>query len=171
MSRPSPGDGKFVALRLHHALNSKAEAVSDPAFHSGNPFFDARDLVQVKYEMLRRARQEGQPVSQAAAAFGFSRPSFYAAQALYDQAGLPGLVPQRPGPKRAHKLSEEVVDFLEQALAEDPKLRAAQLAGLLQQRFSVAVHPRSVERALERRRKRGVLKPSRSGTVPPTPPP
>ncbi len=169
MSRPSPGDGELAALRLHHALNPKAEAVSDPAFNSGNPFFDRRDLVQVKYEMLRRARQEGQPVSRAAAAFGFSRPSFYAAQARYEEAGLPGLVPQQPGPKRAHKLSEEVVDFLEQAWAEDPALRVAQLVQLLQERFSLAVHPRSVERALERRRKRGASA-SRPGTGPQRPP-
>ena len=170
MSRPSPGDGKLAALRLHHALNSKAEAVSDAAFNSGNPFFDARDLVQVKYEMLRRARQEGQSVSQAAAAFGLSRPSFYAAKALYEEAGLPGLMPQRPGPKRAHKLSEEVVDFLEQAMAEDPALRVAQLVQLLQEHFSLAVHPRSLERALERRRKRGASA-SRPGAGPPPPPP
>ena len=169
MSRLSPGDDKLATLRLHHALNPKAEAVSDPAFNSGNPFFDARDLVQVKYEMQCRARQEGQQVSQAAAAFGFSRPSFYAAQALFEEAGLPGLVPQRPGPKRAHKLSEAVVDLLEQALAEDPAVRVSQLVQLLQERFSLSVHPRSVERALERRRKRGPLAPRPGAGTPPPP--
>jgi len=170
LSRPSPGDDKLAALRLHHALNPKAAAVNDPAFNSNNPFFDARDLVQVKYEMLRRARQEGQPVSQTAAAFGFSRPSFYAAQTLFEEAGLPGLVPQRPGPKRAHKLSEAVVDFLEQALAEDATMRVSQLAELLQQHFSLAVHPRSIERALERRRKKGAQlwpRPRAAPTLPP----
>ena len=35
-------------------------------------------------------------------------------------------MPQRPGPRRAHKLSEEVVDFLEQWLAEDTSLRSSQ---------------------------------------------
>jgi len=148
-------DGKLAALRLHHALNPKARAVRDPAFTTGNPFFDARDLVQVKYEMLRRARQEGQPVSQAAAAFGFSRPSFYVARALFEKAGLPGLLPQRPGPRQAHKLSEVVVDFLEQQLTEDTTVRVSQLVRRLQERFSLEVHPRSVERALERRRKKG----------------
>ena len=61
-------------------------------------FLDARDLVQVKYEMVRRARVDGEPVSRAAEAFGFSRPSFYAAQAALDQGGLAALVPARPGP-------------------------------------------------------------------------
>jgi hypothetical protein len=71
LNQPSSGDDKLAALRLHHALNPRAQSVRDPAFTSGHPFFDARDLVQVKYEMLRRARQEGQSVSQAATAFGF----------------------------------------------------------------------------------------------------
>jgi Winged helix-turn helix len=79
------------------------------------------------------ARQEGQSVSQAAATFGFSRPFFYAAQALFEQAGLPGLVPQRPGPRRAHKLSEAVVAFLEERLAEDSSLRSSQLTQLLEE--------------------------------------
>jgi hypothetical protein len=44
---------------------------------SGSQFFDPRDLVQVKYEMVRRVRVDRQPVSRSLAAFGFSRSSFY----------------------------------------------------------------------------------------------
>jgi len=57
---------------------------------------------------------------------------------------------------RAHKLSEPVLDVLEAALAEDPTLNSTALAGLVQKRFGVNVHPRSVERALQRRRKGGL---------------
>lgn len=153
MTAAQEPEDKVQALRRYHALNPRAQAVTDPAFTSDNPFFDARDTVQVKYEMLRRVRQEGMPVSQAAAVFGFSRPSFYQAQALFEEAGLPGLMPQQPGPKRAHKLSEEVMDVLEEALVEDPALTSAQLAGLLEERFGLRVHRRSVERALARRKK------------------
>ena len=150
----TPREDKAAALRRAHALNPRVQAVSDAAFTSGNAFFDARDLVQVKYEMLRRVREDGQTVSRAAADFGFSRPAFYQAQAVFDAAGLPGLIPQRPGPKRAHKLSEEVVDRLEQALAADPSLNSAQLARRLEQELGLRVHRRSVERALDRRKKR-----------------
>lgn len=146
-------DDKIAALRRQHALNPRPEAVSDPAFGSGNPFFDGSDLVQVKYEMLRRAREEGQPVTRAAAAFGFSRPAFYAAAATFEAAGLPGLVPQRPGPRRAHKLSATIVEALEASLAADPALSSADLARLAQERFGLSVHRRSVERALGRRKK------------------
>jgi len=146
-------DDKESALRRHHALNPRPQAVDDSAFASGNAFFDPRDLVQVKYEMLRRVREEGEAVSKAAADFGFSRPSFYATQAVFESAGLAGLVPQRPGPKRAHKLSKEVVDRLEEALKADPSLDSAQLAQLLDEELGLRVHRRSVERVLSRRRK------------------
>jgi transposase len=154
----TPQDDKGSALRRHHALNPRPQAVTDVAFTSGNTFFDARDLVQVKYEMLRRVRAHDQAVSRAAADFGFARPSFYQVQAVFDTEGLPGLIPQRPGPKRAHKLSEEVVDRLEQALTAEPSLNSAQLAQRLEDELGLRVHRRSVERALGRRKKAGATR-------------
>ena len=151
MARSRPEDPKVAALREARALNPRPEAVTDEGFLA-EEFLDARDLVQVKYEMVRRVRAEGQPVSAAAAAFGFSRPSWYAAAEALDREGLPGLLAERPGPRRAHKLTSEIVDFIEQALQEDPSLRAASLAAAVADRFGIAVHPRSVERALARRR-------------------
>ena len=90
-------DPKVEALRAERSLNPRPEAVTDEQF-AGSEFLDARDLVQVKYEMVRRARVDGDPVSGAAEAFGFSRPSFYAAQAALDRGGLAALVPRGPGP-------------------------------------------------------------------------
>jgi transposase len=147
--RPDP---KEEALRAARALNPRPEAVTDPAF-AESEFLDARDLVQVRYEMVRRVRAEGQTVSAAAASFGFSRPSWYAAAAALDQGGLPGLLPVRPGPRRGHKLTEEIMAFLIAALADDPALRPDELARRVEQSFSVTVHPRSVERAVERVRR------------------
>lgn len=142
-------DPKVAALREARSLNPRPEAVSDEQF-SGSEFLDARDLVQVKYEMVRRARVEGEPVTQAAAAFGFSRPSFYAAQRALDEEGLQGLVPARPGPRGAHKLTPEVVAFARDQRAADPKLSTAGLVDAIAERFGVRVHRRSIERALAR---------------------
>jgi transposase len=150
-ARRSTTDEQRAALRAARALNPRPEAVLDPAFARGAPFFDARDLVQVKYEMLRRVHAEGQPVTWAAATFGFSRPSFYAAQAAWQATGLPGLLPARPGPRGGHKLTPTVVAFLEDQRARDPTLGPARLVALLRERFGLDVHRRSVERALARR--------------------
>ncbi len=142
-------DPKVKALRARRSLNSRPEAVRDERF-ACSEFFDARDLVQVKYEMVRRVRVDGDAVSRSAAAFGFSRPSFYEAAGALEDGGLAGLVPARPGPRRAHKLTEEVVGFLQERLQAEPSLRAADLVEAIAERFGVRVHPRSVERALER---------------------
>src|SRR6266568_628332 len=115
---------------------------------------DARDAVQVKYEMVRKARAGGVPVTGAAAAFGYSRPAYYAAAAALESSGLEGLVPARPGPRGASKLTEEILAWAEEQLAASPALRPAQLPGRIEEAFGVRVHPRSVERALARRRER-----------------
>jgi len=142
-------DPKVEALREERSLNPRPEAVTDEQF-ARSEFLDARDLVQVKYEMVRRARMDGEPVRRAAGAFGFSRPSFYAAQAALDRGGLAALTPARPGPRRAHKMSAEIVAFARERLAVDPKLSSEVLVELIFERFGVKIHRRSVERALAR---------------------
>jgi transposase len=145
-------DPKVAALREQRSLNPRPGDVADEAFGSSE-FFDARDLVQVKYEMVRRVRVDRVPVSRAAAAFGFSRPSFYQAAAAVDAHGLAGLAPARPGPRRAHKLTEEIVAFARAQRETEPGLRSAELAARIADQFGISVHPRSVERALARVRK------------------
>jgi len=144
---------KTEALRQHGSLNPHPEAVHHELFQSSE-FFDPADLVQVKYEMLRQVLVERSSVTEAAAEFGLSRPSFYEAQAAFAESGLLGLVPEKRGPRRAHKLSEEVVEFLRVAKAEDPTLSGAALRDRLWRERRLRVHRRSIERALARGQKK-----------------
>ncbi len=140
-------DEKLRALRQSHTLHPRPDQVRDPLFTSGSPFFDPRDLVQVKYELLRRVCVDGYSVSQATSLFALSRPTFYAAQSAWQQAGISGLLPQSTGPRHAHKLTEEIVADL-RPLAQT--MSAAELAVWLQEQRGLSVHPRSIERALAR---------------------
>ena len=151
MARRRGQDPKVEALRAQRSLNPRPEAVTDEEFASSE-FFDPRDLVQVKYEMVRRVQLEGASVTGTAKAFGFSRPSLYEAVAAVEAEGLAGLVAERPGPRRAHKLTEEVVAFAEQRLAGDASLKSRELVEAIEARFGIRVHPRSIERALVRDR-------------------
>ena len=144
---------KLAALREHGALNPRPERVSDSVFLS-HDFFDPFDLVQVKYEMLRRVHTEGQSITNTVAGFGFSRQSFYQAQTAWTRSGLPGLLPRRRGPRRAHKLSEEVLEFIERTKAGDPSLRTRDLAEQVKGRFGFSLHPRSIERGLAQQQKK-----------------
>ena len=152
MANQAKRGAKAEALAARRSLNPRPGSVSDELFAT-EEFFDARDLVQVKYEMVRRARIEGEPVAHAARAFGLSRPSFYEAATSLEEGGLPALVPAKPGPRGAHKLTEEVVDHLEALLATDRAMSSADLAAGVAERFGYNVHRRSVERALARRRR------------------
>ncbi len=163
---PQPLDGKVHSLRTQRALHPHPERVTDPLFHGDNPFFDARDVVQVKYEMLRRVEQDGKAVVEAVRAFGFSRPIFYQAQAAFASGGLPGLQRARPGPRRRHKLKPEVLAFLHQARADRPRVGARRLAEEVHKRFQVEVHPRSIERALRVGRAKGGHSPAGSTPSP-----
>jgi transposase len=144
---------KTEALRKHGNLNPHPEEVHHELFQSSE-FFDSADLMQVKYEMLRQVRVENSSVTEAAAEFGLSRPSFYEAQAAFAQRGLLGLVPEKRGPRRAHKLSAGVVEFLRAAKAEDPTLSGAALCDRLWKEQRLRVHRRSIERALARGQKK-----------------
>ena len=146
-------DAKFRTLHQQGTLNPRPKEVRDELFRQDD-FFDPRDLVQVKYEMLRRVQSEGKSVTDAAANFGFSRPSFYQALSAFEQDGLAGLVPHKRGPKQAHKLTEEVLSFIGEVRQKEPSVRLPDLVKLIQERFGTKVRPRSIERSLLRHQKK-----------------
>jgi len=141
-------DAKAEALRQQGTLHPTPQSVTDPRFASSD-FFDARDLVQTRYEMLRRVRTEGHSVTAATAGYGVSRPTFYRLLAAFDREGLWGLLPRKRGPKGRHKLRPEVLARLQAARAAEPSVDTARLVALAQTEFGLAVHPRTVERALK----------------------
>jgi transposase len=153
MSNQVPCDPKIEALREQGTLNPSPEDVKDQLFQE-NQFFDPHDLVQVKYEMLRRHLVEGSAITTATSSFGFSRVAFYQILKRFQENGVVGLLPKLRGPKRAHKLSEELIAFVETSLAENPALRSRDLAQLVKSHYDVSVHPRSIERALVRHQKK-----------------
>ena len=138
---------KVQALSAEGLLNPAAEKVRDPKFQT-NEFFDPRDLVQVKYEMLRRVSAEKVPITDATEEYGVSRPTYYQAKANFAEAGIAGLVPKKRGPHGPHKLQGEALRFVENQVTPGEPIRARQLAALIRQRFNLKVHPRTIERAL-----------------------
>jgi transposase len=148
-------DPKREALDKDGALNPHPEAIRDAVF-TGNPFFDAKDLVQARYEMVRRHRVDGVAISEASTNFGVSRPTFYKAQKALQRAGLPGLLPSQRGPKGSHKISTEVVAFAVELRAANPQLTTSQCLVEIATKFGVKVHRRSLERALARKKNESI---------------
>ena len=153
MATRRPADQKARDLQRTGTLNPRPGTVTDALFRE-NPFFDPRDLLQVRYEMLRRHRADALSILAAAAAFGVSRPTFYQAQTAFQRAGLAGLLPKPRGPKGGHKLSLEILDAVERLKAADPALTTLACVRAVHDRFGVTIHRRSLERALGRRKKK-----------------
>jgi transposase len=153
MAKAKKQDPKSEALAQDGVLNPNPEAVRDALF-VGNPFFDAKDLVQVRYEMVRRHQFDGVAISEAAATFGVTRPTFYKAQSALQTVGLAGLLPSRRGPRGGHKVSAEVIAFVADLKSASPDLTTSQCLDAIEARFGIKVHRRSLERALARKKKR-----------------
>jgi transposase len=138
---------KLEALRQEGTLNPTPNDVHDPKFLE-NEFFDPHDIVQVKYEMLRRVSIENASVSATTEAYGVSRPTYYQTKASFDKGGVAGLVPQKRGPRGPHKLRGQAMAFVQQQLVAGEPVRARVLAKLVRQKFDLNIHPRTIERAI-----------------------
>jgi transposase len=140
--KPSKAD----VLLEEGTLNPAPEKVLDPKFREIE-FFDPSDVVQVKYEMLRRVTVENASVTDAAQEYGVSRPTYYQAKTKLEAAGIAGLVPKKPGPRGPHKIQGELLAFLKNRLVPGEPIRARALAELIRRELGIEVHPRTIERA------------------------
>jgi transposase len=153
VTKRAKADQKTLELKRTGTLNPHAQAVVDPLFQE-NPFFDSRDLLQVRYEMLRRHRSDGMSILDAAAAFGVTRPTYYQSQEAFNRSGLAGLMPKQRGPKGGHKVSIEVVDYVGSLKESEPALTTMQCVQSVKEHFGITIHRRSLERALLRSKKK-----------------
>lgn len=143
MSRES----RRAALEAAGLVHPRPEAVRSALFAAGRAFFLVDDKVQVKYEMLRAVHVDGETVSAAAAAHGYSRAEYYLVDRAFAERGMAGLVDGRRGRRGPTKLSVEIVAFLQEASSDRS---GADLAREVSERFGVGLHRRTVERARRR---------------------
>ncbi|MCL2672718.1 MAG: hypothetical protein FWF10_11920 [Clostridiales bacterium] len=131
-------------LRRNGSFNHRAAAVRAGIF-TENPFFDARDLVQVKYEMLRAVEQEDKDVSSTSGDFGFSRVSFYQIKKEFDENGVAGLMPRKRGPKGSRKITDGDVEYARALVGIYTK---PQIVAMLKSQRGVEISKRTLERKL-----------------------
>jgi transposase len=150
MSPVEDPKARFLASR--GALHPHPERVRDPLFQRSD-FFDPRDLVQVRYEALRRHRVDGQAVAGVARAFGMSRQLFYILARAFREGGLPGLLPRKRGPRRARKGTDAILAYVAGRRAASPGCPTRALVDDVSREFGVRLHRRTLERGLARRGK------------------
>ena len=151
---PPDPEAKRQALQASGTFNARAAQVRHPLFVQSS-FFDPEDLLQLKYETLRAVEVERCPIAKAAREFGLSRPTIYQAQTQFEQQGLEGLLPHKRGPKAAHKLTEAILQYLREQVAAEPGVRVKELIRRVRERYAVKVHPRTIQKALKSKAKKG----------------
>jgi len=144
--------GKNQTLKKQNLLYYKAEKITDHLFQT-NDFFDPHDLLQVKYEMLRRVQKDGWPVTKASSMFGFSRLSFYKILSAFESSGMTGLLPKKKGPKKPNKITDAVLSFISDTQNKEPETKASKLKILIKAKFGIDLHKRTIERIYKNKKK------------------
>ena len=135
---------KADTMRKNGSFNHRADEVSNVIFKRFG-FFDACDLMQVKYEMLRAVEKDNLDVSSASEAFGFSRVSYYQIKKDFDENGIAGLMPKKRGPKGSRKVSQDDIEFARSLVGTHTK---AQIVLRLKEERGVEISKRTLERQL-----------------------
>lgn len=136
------GPSRLAALSEAGLLHPHPDAVRAALFTGGGGFFLPADKVQVKYEMLRAHLVDGLPVTDAAAAHGYSRAAFYLVAASFSESGMSGLLDEARGRRGPVKLRPEIVAFI-----RDSEAGAGELVEQVADRYGVRLHRRTIERA------------------------
>jgi transposase len=113
-------------------------SVRYPLFLS-NPFFNANDKAQVKYEMLRSVMTNELSVTDAVDAFGLTKPVFYKAQRAFSNQGILGLTDKKRGPKGPSKVTNEVRDFILDSIRQHPRPTYQEVSELIESVFNTHV--------------------------------
>ncbi len=139
---------KSERLQRSRTLNPNPEAVSDLLFEC-SPFFDPRDLLQVRYEMIR-SHTKGTTLAAVAARYGMSVPTCVRVKRAFQAGGLQALIPERLGPRGSHKITPEILEFAEYCRALPDAVSVRKLAEMIRERFDVTIHYSSLHQALSK---------------------
>ena len=141
---------KEKSLKENGSFNKQFMSVSAELFKTSS-FFEEKDIVQVKYEMLRAVSKDEVSVTDAANDFGFSRKTYYQVSKAFDTGGLSALIPKKTGPKGPSKLYGDVSRFIDAYSSEHKNANASEIAEKLETSLEIRVHPRSIERYFEKK--------------------
>ena len=140
---------KHTHLRNSRTLNPHPEKVTAALF-SNNTFFDPCDLLQVRYEMVR-AHVPPTKLKELSAEFGMSVATCVRLKRKYEEGGLQALIPRERGPKGAHKITPEMLEFARNYRKRHDKTGIRELTEMVNAHFKVSLHYTGLHRALSKK--------------------
>ena len=140
---------KDECLKESGCFNTNHANVTAGIFGS-SPFFDKKDAVQVKYEMVRAASGGEGSITEVAGAYGFSRKGYYQISKALEAGGICALIPKKKGPKGPSKLGPEAAEFIALFFSEHKGATAKQASAALEREKGIRVHPRTIYRHIKK---------------------
>ena len=141
---------KQEVLMRNGTYNRNYAKVTETRFVDDD-FYDPRDLAQVKYEMLRAARESQRSVEEITSSFGFSRAGFYKIKKSFEEEGVSAFASNKTGPRGAWKLTEEIRRFADGYLSDHPDASSEEIADALKAERGLEISKRTVERYRSRK--------------------
>ena len=132
-------------LQRARCLHLAPEKVHDLRFREEGGFFDPKDIVQVKYELLRSCIVEGSDVASTCVRFGFSRTTYYKVYEAFMKGGIPYLMGRSRGRPQPIKLNELVLGYLIAEKGKNPKLSASEMVPHVMNRYEVQISVRMIQ--------------------------
>jgi len=138
-------NNKKDILMKNGTYNKNHEKVTAPKF-LGDTFYDPMDIAQVKYEMLKDVEKKETTIADAASDYGFSRAAFYNIKEAFSKQGIKGLIPEKPGPRKPHKLTQECQELIDGYVAENPRISSSEITERIKRENDIQMSKRTVER-------------------------
>jgi len=136
-------------LKKDGAFNDNYENVTAGIFET-SPFFDKKDIVQVKYEMIRAVSNNEGSVTKIAGTHGLSRKSYYQVKKAFETGGLPALTPKKTGPKGAFKMDADTLSFINAFRKSHKNAKPEEISAALEEEKKIKVHPKTIIRHLKK---------------------
>jgi len=136
-------------LRGSGTLNPRPENVTDPLF-ANSSFFDAHDLLQVRYEMIRGDSRH-MSLKERALRFGMSVSTYSRLKRAYLKGGLQALIPAKRGPQGPHKITSEMVAYARQYRINNGPTSIRKLTDLVNEHFKSSIHFTGLQRVMSKK--------------------
>lgn len=141
---------KEERLKESNTYNPKCDKVTACDFIE-NEVMDSRDLLQVRYEIVRAIEYDNKPVKEICSEFGVSASTARRYVRNLKEGGLIALVPEQKGPSGPTKLSKDAADFIDTYLKNNPKASGGKVHNALENRLHPGISKRTVERYLSKK--------------------
>ena len=137
---------KVEHLRATHTYNEQHDKVTDELF-ANSELFDPRDLLQVRYEIVR-AVGRGESPEKVAARFGVSGMTARRYAGRMGEGGLSALLPARKGPGGPRALGAAGEEFVDAYVEGHPGASGREVHEALEAALAPGVSQRTVERRI-----------------------